>query len=150
MSDTLVEAKNLLGNWKCGGQKKKQSWYERQNILNESWEGARSDLMRVLLQTKFAVTSFDDLMCESCNDARAVIRCEDCLSNGYVCGKCDMEGHKGQLFRDRDVILNGFCEPIPSTVSINSKHEWISIGKYSTCTDSTQYCRCSIRLTGSI
>ena len=56
--------------------------------------------MRVLLQTKLAVTSFDDLMCESCNDARAVIRCEDCLSNGYVCGKCDMEGHKGQPFRD--------------------------------------------------
>ena len=46
MSDILVEAKNLLGNWKCGGQKKKQSWNERQNILNESWEGARSDLMR--------------------------------------------------------------------------------------------------------
>jgi hypothetical protein len=130
MNDILVEANNLLSNWKCGGQQKKRTWHERQNILNESWEGVRSGLMETLLQTKFAIGSFDDILCESCNDARAVIQCEDCYLKRYLCGNCDVEMHKNHPFHDRDAILNGFHEPIPSTVSINSKQEWITVGKY--------------------
>ena len=75
--------------------------------------------MKILLQTKFAVASFDDLLCESCNDARAVIRCEDCLLSRHICGKCDLERHESQPFHDRQVILNGFSEPIPEFGNMN-------------------------------
>jgi hypothetical protein len=134
MNDVLADAKQLLSNWKCGGQRRKRTWDERQNTLSESWEEVRNGLMEVLLQTKFAVGSSEDFLCESCSDARAVIRCEDCNVNRYVCGSCDVDIHKCQPFHDRVAILNGFHEPIPSTVSINSKEEWSTstVGKYIT------------------
>ncbi|XP_028412158.1 uncharacterized protein LOC114534881, partial [Dendronephthya gigantea] len=127
MNDILEEAKGLLCNWKCGGQQKKRTWHERQNSLYESWEEVRSSLIEVLLQTKFSIGIFDELLCESCKDAMAVIGCQDCISHRYVCGDCDEENHKNHPFHDRDAILNGFHEPIPPTASINSKLEWITV-----------------------
>lgn len=85
--------------------------------------------MNLLLQTKFVVASFDDLQCESYNSARAVICCEDCHQHRFVCVTCDLELHKGQPFHDREVIINGFYDPIPLTVRINNKNKSFAVGK---------------------
>lgn len=51
---------------------KKQTWADRQTLLNESWAQSHAEIFNFFLQSTFAVP--DDAMCERCLNEFAVVK----------------------------------------------------------------------------
>ncbi|RXN26730.1 trypsin-1 isoform X5 [Labeo rohita] len=86
------------------------SWSFRQQKASDRWKEARPDHLKCLIVKE----SVGHPLCWLCHEP-AVIRCTECLPEEWFCGECDVLRHKKQPLYNRECVINGFFEAIPST-----------------------------------
>ena len=67
-----MDAQELVARWQQADPTKKQTWADRQTLLNESWAQSHAEIFNFFLQSTFAVP--DDAMCERCLNKVAVVK----------------------------------------------------------------------------
>ena len=72
MREILLDAQELVARWQQADPTKKQTWADRQTLLNESWAQSHTEIFNFFLQSTFAVP--DDAMCERCFNEVAVVK----------------------------------------------------------------------------
>ncbi|XP_052394172.1 uncharacterized protein LOC127942495 [Carassius gibelio] len=107
---------DILASCPSAGQPQSSSassWSFRQQKASERWKEARPYHLKCLI-SKEAV---GHPLCGLCNKP-AVIRCRECLPEEWFCGDCDVLHHKKQPLHNRECVIRGFFEAIPSTTCI--------------------------------
>lgn len=110
----------------------KTSWTQRQLDADTRAKAARP----VLLDAKLSAEGDIHQNCHRCGAGEAVIRCLDCvpLDLEFLCGGCDMEAHKKNVFHDREALFHGYLEPVPPTkavvISENGEPQYCEQGMY--------------------
>lgn len=91
------------------------TWAKRQIIMDSRLKSARP----LLFQSRLAAQSVVKQQCHRCHQ-KAVIRCLDCVPSDmeFLCGKCDVDAHKRNIFHDREALINDFLEPVPPTTAV--------------------------------
>ena len=110
-----------------------QTWQERQDLSNESWERIRPIIFKEEL-VKLALRP-DDVsvhtylfvfiylilhcikVCSYCGKNSPLFRCQDCGLPNYMCSACDERIHYTQPLHNREVWHNGYFEPISNRSS---------------------------------
>ena len=72
LREILLDAQELVARWQQADPTKKQTWADRQTLLNESWAQSHTEIFNFFLQSTFAVP--DDAMCERCFNEVAVVK----------------------------------------------------------------------------
>ena len=127
MREILLDAQELVARWQQADPTKKQTWADRQTLLNESWAQSHTEIFNFFLQSTFAVP--DDAMCERCLMRLLWLKCHGCSASQHFCNGCDNIIHGYLPFHDRDAIVSRHYVPIPATTSSNSKGEWWIVGE---------------------
>jgi len=91
-------------------------WAQRQVFADARAKTARP----VLLDAKLSAERVIKHICNKCHAGEAFIRCLDCvpLDMEFLCGSCDIEAHKKNVFHNREAIFHGYLEPIPHTTAV--------------------------------
>ncbi len=94
----------------------KTAWAQRQLHAVTRAKAARP----VLLDAKLSAERDVNQKCHRCGAGEAVIRCLDCvpLDMEFLCGGCDLEAHKKNVFHGREALFHGYLEPIPPTKAV--------------------------------
>lgn len=89
----------------------KTAWTQRQLNTDMRAKAARP----VLLDAKLSAERDVNQKCHRCGAGEAVIRCLDCvpLHMEFLCGGCDMEAHKKNVFHNREAL----CQLLPGAYS---------------------------------
>ncbi|XP_022778480.1 uncharacterized protein LOC111320052 [Stylophora pistillata] len=124
----LEAANSLLEEWRVNKAPSNQNWEQRISNLNESWAGVRQKLFNSVLSTSGIHP--ERSMCCKCLKNPAVIHCCDCHMHRQLCGACDQSVHEILPFHDRSAFKSRFLKPIPPTVSVDHKGEWVSVDRH--------------------
>lgn len=113
----LQELRGTLTSVEYTVATEKTVWAQRQVFANVRAKTARP----VLLDAKLSAERVIEHICNKCNAGEAVIRCLDCvpLDTEFLCGSCDIEAHKKNVFHNREAIFHGYLEPIPPTKAVS-------------------------------
>ncbi|XP_039506940.1 uncharacterized protein LOC120462377 isoform X3 [Pimephales promelas] len=112
----LQQLRNALDSVEVNVAAEKTAWAQRQLHADTRAKAARP----VLLDAKLSAERDVNQKCHRCGAGEAVIRCLDCvpLDMEYLCGGCDMDAHKRNVFHGREALFHGYLEPIPPTKAV--------------------------------
>ncbi len=112
----LQELRGTLTSVEYPVATEKTVWAQRQVLADVRAKTARP----VLLDAKLSAERVIEHICNKCHAGEAVIRCLDCvpLDTEFLCGSCDIEAHKKNVFHNREAIFHGYLEPIPPTKAV--------------------------------
>ncbi|KAL0973532.1 hypothetical protein UPYG_G00205520 [Umbra pygmaea] len=113
----LQQLRDTLDSVEVNVAVEKTAWAQRQLKADTRAKAARP----VLLDAKLSAERDVNQKCHRCGAGEAVIRCLDCvpLDMEFLCGGCDLEAHKKNVFHDREALFHGYLEPIPPTKAVN-------------------------------
>ncbi|XP_077057397.1 uncharacterized protein LOC143710319 [Siphateles boraxobius] len=112
----LQQLRDTLDSVEVNVAAEKTAWAQRQLHADTRAKAARP----ALLDAKLSAERDFYQKCHRCGAGEAVIRCLDCvpLDMEYLCGGCDMEAHKKNVFHGREAIFHGYLESIPPTKAV--------------------------------
>ncbi|KAK7156996.1 hypothetical protein R3I94_006908 [Phoxinus phoxinus] len=112
----LQELRDTLDSVEVNVAAEKTAWAQRKLHADTRAKAARP----VLLDAKLSAERDVNQKCHRCGTGEAVIRCLDCvpLDMEFLCGGCDMETHKKNVFHGREALFHGYLEPIPPTKAV--------------------------------
>ncbi|CAM4590521.1 unnamed protein product [Leuciscus chuanchicus] len=116
LENRLRELRGTLASLEVPVATADTTWTQRQVLAGVRAKEARP----VLLDAKLSAQRVLRQICQKCHEVQAVIRCLECvpLDFEYLCGKCDKEVHRRQIFHGRMAIFHGYLEPIPPTKAV--------------------------------
>ncbi|XP_073717457.1 uncharacterized protein [Misgurnus anguillicaudatus] len=89
------------------------AWTKRQAISEKKFKAAMPEILNCMLTAE----TVNQHCCQQCKMTDAVVRCLDCVPSGiqFFCSTCDTEIHRKNILHNREVMFDGFFNPIPPT-----------------------------------